>query len=85
MATRRDAERDVLRTYLDALAADGGPRLDEAEAWRQYRITAVHAYLAAAVTVVFGARLQSKEIGRTAFERAVAALDDLDTVGAIGS
>jgi hypothetical protein len=77
--TRRAHERDLLRAYLRALREP----ITEDEAWRQYRVTAVQAYLAAAVTVVFGARLQPEAIGQTALERAVAALSDLDTVEAI--
>jgi thiamine kinase-like enzyme len=75
---RRSIERDLVRDYVDAIRAGGGPDLSEAEAWEQYRLLVVTGYIAAAFTVVFADRLQSDDTMRAALARTVAAVRDHD-------
>ncbi|MGY1743252.1 MULTISPECIES: phosphotransferase [unclassified Blastococcus] len=48
---RRGVERDLLRHYLDALAAGGVDRPDEDEAWRLIRFGIVHGFYLWAITL----------------------------------
>jgi aminoglycoside phosphotransferase (APT) family kinase protein len=73
---RRSIERDLVRDYVDAIRAGGGPDLIEEQAWDQYRLLVLTGYVAAAFTVVFADRLQSDETMRAALARAVAAVRD---------
>jgi hypothetical protein len=76
---RRSVERDLVRDYVDAIRAGGGPDLSEAAAWEQYQLLVVTGYAAAAFTVVFAERLQSDDTMRAALARAVAAVRDHDS------
>jgi hypothetical protein len=82
---RRAAERDLLRSYLQALAAAGGPRISFDEAWQAHRIHASYTVPASCQVVTFPANASP---GRRVFAdsflaRAQACLDDLDAVGAL--
>lgn len=75
-------QRELLDVYRDALAAGGGPELDRDELWERYRQSAVQPYLSALTTAGLGG-MQSEEIAFEGLRRAVAALNDLDTVAAL--
>ena len=76
---RRGVERDLLTAYLDGLQANSGPRLAAGPAWDDYRMLAVTAFVAAAVTAAFGVRLQGEAVTRTGLDRAAQAVQDLDS------
>ena len=76
---RRASERDLLDHYCQALAAAGGPVLDSGDLWDRYRQGALYAYVAALITAGLGG-MQAESIALEGLTRAVAALDDLDTV-----
>lgn len=78
---RRAAERELLQTYRRALAA-AGPELDGDDLFTRYRQAAVQPYIAALTTAGLGG-MQDDDIALEGLRRAVAALDDLDTVAAL--
>lgn len=79
---RRANQRDVLDGYRDALATAGGPKLDRDELWLRYRQGALYAYVAALATAGMGG-MQEEGIAMEGLARAIAALDDLETVTAL--
>ena len=79
---RRAHQRDLLDRYRDTLAAAGGPRLDRDELWKRYRQGALYAYVAALITAGMGG-MQAESIALEGLRRAVAALQDLDTVAVL--
>jgi len=79
---RRAHEQELIRTYLTGLA-DGGvlpPDLDTA--WTQYRLHALYAWIAAAVTAA-AATLQSEPIVRAGLARTSTAIMDLESLAAL--
>jgi aminoglycoside phosphotransferase (APT) family kinase protein len=70
-------ERALVARYQ---AAVGGGDL-----WEAYRLYAVDPFRAAVFTAAMGDRLQPERQWRTGLERAVAAVTDLDTLGALES
>jgi hypothetical protein len=78
-ADRQIHERRLLDQYRHALSAAGGPDLDRDELWHRYRQGAMYAYVAALITAGLGG-MQDEGIALEGLRRAVAALDDLDTV-----
>jgi aminoglycoside phosphotransferase (APT) family kinase protein len=78
-ADRKASERDLLDDYRRALAAAGGPELDSDALWDRYRQGAMYPYVAALITAGMGG-MQDEDIALEGLRRAVAALDDLDTV-----
>lgn len=79
---RRALEHDLLDHYLAVLHAEG-VRLDPATAWVQYRRFAVFAWVSATTTAAMGTKWQREELSRGAMERTTAAVEDLDSVGAL--
>jgi aminoglycoside phosphotransferase (APT) family kinase protein len=83
---RRAHERDLLASYVAALAEhrDAGSAAPFAfdEAWRQYRLHALYAWIAAVVTAA-AATFQAEPIVRAGLARAAAAVLDLDSLGAL--
>jgi Ser/Thr protein kinase RdoA (MazF antagonist) len=79
---RRAAERDLLQDYRQALAAAGGPELDDDDFWLRYRQGAQYAYVAALITAGMGG-MQVEDIATEGLRRAVIALDDLETVATL--
>lgn len=69
-------ERALIDRYRALLAADGVD-LDAAEAWDQYRLFAVYAWVAATATAGMGAKWQPVEVGLAGTERATAACEHL--------
>jgi hypothetical protein len=81
---RREHERELIAFYLHSLAEHGvtPPAFDVA--WEQYRLHAVYAWIAAAVTAA-AATLQQEPIVRAAVERTSIAMLDLDSLAALGA
>jgi hypothetical protein len=84
-AVRATHEHALLSIYRDVMTAGGGPTIDPDRQWLVYRAMASRAYVAAVVTASFGARLQAGDIPRAGLERAVRAVDDLDTFSALAA
>ncbi len=61
------------------LAAAGGPELDRDELWDRYRQGALYPYVATLIVSGMGG-MQSEAIAVEGLRRAIAALEDLDTV-----
>lgn len=82
ISVRRAHERDLIALYLRTLAERGvtPPAFDVA--WEQYRLHAVYAWIAAAVTAA-AATLQREPIVRAALERTGVAMMDLDSLSAL--
>jgi hypothetical protein len=78
-ADRQACEREVLDDYRRALAAAGGPELDRDELWDRYRQGALYPYVATSIVLGMGG-MQSEAITVEGLRRAIAALEDLDTV-----
>lgn len=76
---RRAHQHDLLDTYRSALSAAGGPELDRDNLWERYCQGATYAYVATLITSGMGG-MQDDTIAMEGLARAVAALDDLDTV-----
>ena len=79
---RRAIQGDLLTVYRRALAASGGPELDHDELWTRYRQAVAYAYVSPLTTAGLGG-MQTEEISLEGLRRAVAALDDLETVQAV--
>jgi hypothetical protein len=79
---RRAAERDLLDVYLTALAASGGPELDPDDLWTRYRQAVTYAFASPLTTAGLGG-MQTESIALAALERALAAIEDLETVAAL--
>ena len=70
-------ERALVGRYVECLAA-GGVALDVDTAWRQYRLFAIYAWVAATSTAAMGSLWQPERIGYGGMQRATAALVRLD-------
>lgn len=80
---RRGVERELLAGYRSALRAAGGPALGGDEAWELYRRMIAYVYVSTTFTSGLGG-LQGEDIADTGLRRAVAAVEDLETVAAFG-
>ena len=81
---RRASQRELLEVYRTALSAAGGPQLDSEELWLRYRQGALYGYVAPLITAGMGG-MQVENIAMEGLRRGVAALEDLETVGALKS
>jgi aminoglycoside phosphotransferase (APT) family kinase protein len=72
---RREHERRLVERYCARLA-DSGIALDFEEAWSQYRLQLLTAWIAAVFTAGMGAKLQTVDVGRSSTKRADAAISD---------
>lgn len=79
---RRAWERDLLTYYADRLAAAGGPALPVDDLLSRHRRMVGYAFVSATFTSGLGG-LQGDDIAETGLRRAVAAVEDLDTVAAL--
>jgi hypothetical protein len=77
---RRAAERELVQRYCE-LAGEHGVAFDGDEAWEQYRVFAVYAWVAATATVAMGSKWQPLHVGLGGTKRATQAIEDLDTIG----
>lgn len=83
-ADRRREERELVRHYLAARDALGGHPLAFDEAWRAHRIEAAYTVIASFLSLVPPYDTESRRMFTSNFRaRAMAALDDLDTVAAL--
>lgn len=78
-ADRQAHQRELLEVYRRALATAGGPELDGDDLWDRYRMGAHYPYVATLIVAGAGG-MQADDIMFAGLRRAVAALDDLDTV-----
>ena len=81
-ADRRAAERDLLDVYRKSLVAAGGPDLDRDELWTRYRQAVTYAFVSPLTTAGLGG-MQTEAISLEGLRRAVAAIEDLETVAAL--
>lgn len=81
-ADRHGVERELLGIYRHALAAGGGPELGADELWNRFRQAVIHPYLSALSTAGLGG-LQDDGIALEGLQRAVTALEELETVAAL--
>jgi hypothetical protein len=79
---RRAAERDLLDVYRSALASSGGPEFDRDELWTRYRQAVTYAFVSPLTTAGLGG-MQTEAISLEGLQRAVAAIEDLETVAAL--
>jgi hypothetical protein len=81
---RRANERDLLREYVGALRAHGGPEISLDEAWAAHRFqasyTVVATFLAFMPSYMAG---EGQGLGVALRTRAELALEDLDVVAAL--
>jgi hypothetical protein len=84
---RRRFERELIDFYVERLPANGGAALTREAAWTAYRQATFYPYFAWIYTIG-RSRLQPSfqpdDISLTMIERIAAAIDDLDSLGAIG-
>jgi Ser/Thr protein kinase RdoA (MazF antagonist) len=81
-AERRAAERDLLDVYRKAAASAGGPEFDRDELWTRYRQAVTYAFVSPLTTAGLGG-MQTEAISLEGLQRAVAAIEDLETVAAL--
>ncbi len=81
-ADRQTCEHEFLDGTATRWPPAGGPDLDRDELWERYRQSALYAYVAALITAGMGG-MQDEGIALEGLRRAVAALEDLDTVAVL--
>jgi hypothetical protein len=82
---RRAMEQDLLRFYLDAMAAQGGPRIAFDEAWTAYRAQLLSALAWWTMTLTPSEAMPDMQpLGTTNvfLSRIAVAMDDLDSIDA---
>jgi aminoglycoside phosphotransferase (APT) family kinase protein len=86
-AERRRIEHELLDFYLDRLAHHGGPSIPRHHAWEAYRRSTLYPYFAWIYTIGrsrLQPRFQPDEVSLTMIRRIATAIDDLDSLGAVG-
>lgn len=84
---RRAWERELLAFYLERLAAAGGGRIHRERAWRAYRQATLYPYFAWTYTIGrwrLQPHFQAEQVSLTLLGRIAAAIEDLDSLGALG-
>ncbi|GAB4008901.1 phosphotransferase [Nocardioides ultimimeridianus] len=84
---RREWERELLEHYLTGLAEHGGRPPAYDEAWLRYRQAVFYAYSAWSFTIgraFYQPKMQPDEISLACINRVAAAIEDLDSLAAIG-
>lgn len=84
---RRAWERELLSLYLEHLAASGGPTIAFETAWQSYRQATFYPYFAWTYTIgrsMFQPKFQPDQTCLTMIERISAAIEDLDSLRAVG-
>lgn len=83
-ADRRREERDLIQHYLDARRALGGSPIAFEDAWLAHRIHAAYTVIASFLSLVPPYNTEARRLFTSNFRaRAMAAIDDLDSVGAL--
>jgi hypothetical protein len=83
-ADRRRDERELIRHYLDARRALGGSPIAFEDAWLAHRIHAAYTVIASFLSLVPPYNTETRRMFTSNFRaRAMAAIDDLDSVGAL--
>ena len=81
---RRRDERDLIRHYLEVRHALGGSRISFDDAWLAHRVHAGYTVIASFLTLVPPYNSEARRMFTAHFRaRAMAALEDLDTVSAL--
>lgn len=82
---RRRHERDLLRHYLDRWNRGGGDPISWDEAWREHRVHAAYTVAASCQVVTFPdeASARRRVFADAFLERSLAAVEDLDALGAL--
>jgi len=81
---RRKSERDLLRTYLGALRAAGGPEIGFDDAWFTHRVQAAYTVLATFLSFMPSyAGADGRGLGADLLRRSKLALEDLEVVAAL--
>ncbi|HLS75453.1 MAG TPA: aminoglycoside phosphotransferase family protein [Nocardia sp.] len=84
---RRAWDADLLRAYLDELGSLGGAAPSFDEAWQAYRQQSMFAYAAWAFTIgraAYQPKMQSEQTCLTLLRRITTAIDDHDSLTALG-
>lgn len=84
---RREWEDELLDFYLEQLAAAGGETISRAKAWDAYRQATFYPYFAWLYTLGrsrLQPRFQPDAVSRKMIERISAAIEDLDSLAAVG-
>jgi hypothetical protein len=84
---RRACERDLLDFYLDRLAAAGGAEMSRDHAWQAYRQATFYPYFAWVYTIGrsrLQPTFQPEDVSLLMIERIAAAIEDLDSLAAVG-
>ncbi|MGH3638120.1 MAG: phosphotransferase, partial [Mycobacterium sp.] len=82
VADRRAAEHDLLDVYRKSVAAAGGPEFDRDDLWTRYRQAVTYAFVSPLTTAGLGG-MQTEAISLEGLQRAVSAIEDLETVAAL--
>ena len=81
---RRRDERDLIRHYLEVRHALGGSQISFDDAWLAHRVHAGYTVIASFLTLVPPYNTEARRMFTSHFRaRAMAALEDLDTVSAL--
>ncbi|KAL6917052.1 hypothetical protein ACHAPO_009337 [Fusarium lateritium] len=78
---RRQHEKTLLQSYLEALRAAGGPEILLEDAWEEYRKQAFHGF----AWVLAGPMMQKREIVDVMSERHCTAIDDHKLIELLGA
>lgn len=84
---RRAWDRELLELYLEKLTEAGGKPPTFNEAWLRYRQAVFYAYSAWSFTIgraFYQPKMQPDEISLACINRVAAAIDELDSLGAVG-
>jgi aminoglycoside phosphotransferase (APT) family kinase protein len=84
---RRAWERALLEFYLERLAANGGGTMHSETAWQAYRQATLYPYFAWIYTLGRSRvqpAFQPDAVSMTMIERIATAIDDLDSLAAVG-
>jgi hypothetical protein len=83
-ADRRREERELIRHYLAARRALGGSPISFEDAWLAHRLHAAYTVIASFLSLVPPYNTEARRLFTSNFRaRAMAAIDDLDSVGAL--
>jgi hypothetical protein len=84
---RRAWEHDLLEFYLEHLTAAGGAAIPTDMAWRAYRQATLYPFFAWMYTIGrsrLQPKFQPRQVSLSMIERIATAIDDLDSLGAVG-